>query len=258
MTLFIGLCVAAVALAQSGQNQPSGGQNPDSTDARGQGMGRNQGQGTGSGGGMTGDRATGDGAVHSGSRINAQIDQQFEQDWVKHAYSGNQFEVQLGQLVNDKAQDPQIKRIAQRLVDDHRQANEQLKQVAQQMNVQISEELTPVHQAKLQHYQQKQGNQLELGFLFDQIGHHTKDVLEYQFVAQNAQNPQLKQYAAQCVPKLRDHAQMLMQIAPVGEARTAGERIPPVGGSDRGTRGTGGTGGSGDTTGTGGGRTGDR
>jgi len=243
MALFVGLCVAAVALAQSSaKDQPSPGPNPNSNEARGQGMGRDQGQGTGTGGGMTGD-----GATHAGSRINAQIDQQFEQDFVKHAYSGNLFEVQLGQLVNDKAQDPQIKRIAQRLVDDHRQANDQLKQVAQQMNVQVSDELMPVHQAKLQHFQQKQGNQLELGFLFSQIGHHTAELLEYQFVAQNAQNPQLKQYAAQCVPKLRDHAQMLLQIAPVGDARTAGERIPPAGGT-----GTGGTGG------TGGGRTGDR
>lgn len=250
MTLFVGLCVAAVALAQSaGQDKPAGGQNPDSTDARGTGMGRDQGQGAGggTGGGMTGDRAT-----HAGARINAQIDQQFEQEFIKDAFSGNQLEVQLGQLVQERAQDPSVKKLAQMLVDDHRQANEKLRQVAQAMNVQVSEELKPVHQAKLQAYQQKQGQHLELGFIFDQAGHHTKDLLCYQFVAQNAPSPQLKQYASQCIPKLRDHLNMAMAIAPVGDARTAGERIPPTEGAhDRGT--PGGTG-----TGTGAGRTGDR
>ena len=185
MALFVGLCAAAVALAQSsGDNQPSPGPNPNSNEARGTGMGRDQGQGAGAGGGMTGDRA-----MQAGSRMNAQIDQQFEQDWIKHAMSGNQFEIQVGQLVSQKAQDPQVKQFAQRLVQDHQKAADQLRQVAQQMNVQASDDLMPAHQAKLQEFQQKDAKQLELAFIFDQVGHHTKDVLEYQFVAQNAQNP---------------------------------------------------------------------
>ena len=268
MTLFVGLCVAAVAVAQSsGQNQPSGGPNPNSNEARGTGMGRSE-QGQGSSGGMAGDRAggdrmAGDRATPAGSRMNAQIDQQFEQDWIKHAMSGNQFEIQLGQLVSQKAQDPQVKQFAQRLVQDHQKAADQLRQVAQQMNVQASDDLMPAHQAKLQEFQQKDAKQLELAFIFDQVGHHTKDVLEYQFVAQNAQSPQLKQFAQQAVPHLRQHLQAAISIAPVSgglDARTAGERIPPAGDSDHGATGSGSghSGGTGGTGGTGGGRTGDR
>src|SRR5688572_10334373 len=256
MALFVGLCAAAVALAQSsGENQPNPGPNPDQSDARGTGMGRSD-----QGRGATGDTAggtTGDRATPAGSRMNAQIDQQFEQDWIKHAMSGNQFEIQLGQLVSQKAQDPQAKQFAQRLVQDHQKAADQLRQVAQQMNVQASDDLMPAHQAKLQEFQQKDAKQLELALIFDQVGHHTKDVLEYQFVAQNAQNPQLKQFAQQTVPHLRQHLQMAMSIAPVSigaDARTAGELIPPAGGSDHGATGSG----SGHTGGTGGGRTGDR
>jgi putative membrane protein len=259
MAMLVSLCVAVSAFAQTGQEPGTGeNTNPNSTGARGQGMGREQGRaGDDRAGGMAGDRAAGDRAEQAGSRLNVQIDQQFEQDWIKHAMSGNQFEIQAGQLVGQKAQDPQIKQFAQRLVQDHQKAADQLKQVAQQMNVQVSEDLMPVHQAKLQELQQKPAKQLELAFIFDQVACHTKDLLEYQFVAQNAQNPQLKQFAQQTVPHLRQHLQTAMSIAPVSgglDARTAGERIPPAGGSDHGATGSG----SGHTGGTGGGRSGDR
>ena len=243
------LCMAAFVYAQSSDNQPSPGPNPNSNEARGQGMGRDQGRAGSDTGGIDGDRA-----AQAGSRINVQVDQQFEQDWVKHAMSGNQFEIQLGQLVGQKAQDPQVKQLAQRLVQDHQKAADQLRQVAQQMNVPVSEELMPPHRAKLEAYQQKQGAQLELGFIFGTIGGHVKDLLEYQFVAQNAQSQQLKQYASQTIPHLRDHLRMAQRISPVsmGEARTAGERITPSGSSDSGMSG------SGNPTGGTGGRTGDR
>ncbi len=190
----------------------------------------------------------------AGGGISVQGSQQMDQDFVKHAASANLLEVRLSELVQQKARDPQVKQFAQRLVEDHRKAGEQLKQVAQQMNVQISDELMPMHQAKLDHFQQKQPGQLELGYVFDQVGHHHKDVLEYQFMAQNAQNAQLKQFASQTLPHLRQHLQMAERLAPGGgaEARTAGERMPPGDDSGHigGHRGTG--------TGTGQGTTGDR
>jgi predicted outer membrane protein len=233
-TLFafiVACCLTAFAYAQSSDKQPSPGPNPDSSDARGQGMGRSD-QDTAARGGATGDRA-----MQAGSRINVQIDQQFEQDWIKHAMSGNQFEVQLGQLVSGKSQDPSVKQLAQRLVQDHQKAADQLKQVAQQMNVPVSDELMPAHRAKLEAFQQKQGQMLDLAFVFCAIGDHTQGTLEYQFVAQNTPSPQLKQYASQTLPHLVDHLQMARRLSPVsmGEARTAGERMGPSGGSDTGT-----------------------
>jgi putative membrane protein len=186
------------------------------------------------------------GAMPAGQRDRGGMDQQgmqnLDQEFVKHALSANELEIQLSQLVAQRGQDPQIKQFAQRMVEDHRQAQQQLRQVAQAINVSTSQQLIPLHQAKLQHFQQKQGKMLDIGYIFDQVGHHHKDVLEYQFVAQNAQNPQLKQFAQQCVPKLREHLQMAERIAPGGtEARTAGERIGPGQQQDPGER-TGGMG----------------
>ena len=162
--------------------------------------------------------------------------QQEQQEFVKEAASGNQMEIQEGQLAEQRAQDPQVKQLAQRLVEDHQKAQQQLQQVAQQLGVTISEQLMPVHQAMLQSIQRKQGRDFERCFSFGQVADHTKDILEYQYAAEHAQNQQLKQYAQQQIPTLREHLHMARQAAEVfvPEARTAGERIR----GERGQEGT--------------------
>lgn len=182
-----------------------------------------------------------------------QEDKTHEQHFIQMASSDNNFEVQLGQLVQQKAQDQKIKELAQRMVQDHQKAEQQLRQVAQQMGVNLTDQLSPVHQAMLQEFQKKDGQALERAFAFDQVGDHHKDILKYQWQAEHAQDAQLKQYAQQQIPTLREHLQLAEQCAEqfVPEARTASGTIraeSPAGstGTSSGTSGT--TGGTNRTT----------
>jgi putative membrane protein len=170
---------------------------------------------------QTADRAT-------GRQSGAQEDPKQEQEnFVKDSASDNQFEIQAGKFVEQHAQNPQVKEFAQKLQQDHQQAQEQLKQAAQGAGVTISDQLMPVQQAKLEELQKKQGESLERAFVFDQIGDHQKDILCNEYAAQHAQNQQIKQFAQQQVPALREHLHMAMQTAEqwVPQAREAGERM---------------------------------
>jgi putative membrane protein len=169
------------------------------------------------------DRAT-------GSQQQQQMQQDQEKKFIEHASSGNNFEIQLSQFVEQHSQDQQIKQLAQRLAQDHQQAEQQLKQVAQGMSVNISDQIMPAQQAKLQELQKKQGAELDRAFLFCNVGDHHKDVLEYAWASKAAQSPQLKQYCEQTLRTLRQHMQQVDQVASavlgVNEAQTAGQRIP--------------------------------
>ena len=213
----------------------------------------------------------------------SQMSQQDDRKFVEAASCGNNLEIQLSQFVEQHSQDPQVKQLAQKLIQDHQQAQQQLKQVAQAIGAQVEDQLKPAAQAKLQEMQKKQGAELDRAFIFCNVGDHHKDIMEYQWEARNAQNPQLKQYCEQTLSHLREHLQQVDQVAMgvtgINEAQTASERLPGAGLHDHNTTGTpgnstnggnnsgtgtGGTSGTGRTSGTGGtsggtsGTTGDR
>lgn len=150
-----------------------------------------------------------------------------DQHFIKEAAADNQFEIQTSQYVAQQAQDPQVKQLAERLVQDHRRSQQQLQQIAQQLNMKLPDEFEQWQQAKLQAMQQKHGQHLEMHFAFGQVGDHMTDILKYQYQAEHAQNPQLKQFAEQTIPILQEHLQMAQRAASqwVPQARTAGERI---------------------------------
>ncbi|HEY2584685.1 MAG TPA: DUF4142 domain-containing protein [Tepidisphaeraceae bacterium] len=150
-----------------------------------------------------------------------------DQHFIKEAAADNQFEIQLGQFVEQKAQNQQVKQLAQEMVQDHQQAQQQLEQVAKQMNMQVPTELEQWQQAKLQHMQRHQGEMMERAFTFDEVGAHHTDILKYQYEAEHAQNEQLKQYAQQTIPTLEKHMRLAEQAAEqwVPQARTAGEHM---------------------------------
>ena len=128
-------------------------------------------------------------------------------------------------------QHQQLLQSAQMIQRDHEQAQQALRQAAQQAGVQISQtpELTPVHQAKLEELQEKQGEEFARAWVFGNMAGHTHGILEYTWASTNAPNPQIKQYASQVLPKLQQHAQHLAPIAygmaGMEQARTAGERM---------------------------------
>ena len=153
--------------------------------------------------------------------------QDMDRMFLEAAARGNLFEIQSGQLAQRQAQDENVKRIAQELVRDHQQAQQKLQQVAQSMQAELPSDIGPVHQAMLQELQKKpQGKMFDRAFLYGQIGGHVKTSLKYRDAAQECQNAQLKQYASQTLPKIRQHLQHMQEAAQYDEAQTAGAREP--------------------------------
>lgn len=147
--------------------------------------------------------------------------------FIKEAAADNQFEIQAAQHAEQQAQNQQVKQLAQRLIQDHQRAEQQLEQVAHSMNVEVPSQLEQWQQDKLQMMQKHQGEMAERAFTFGEVGDHRTDLLKYQYEAEHAQNEQLKQYAQQQIPVLEQHLRLAEQAAEqwVPQARTAGEHI---------------------------------
>jgi putative membrane protein len=147
--------------------------------------------------------------------------------FLKEAACGNMFEVQLGQLAQQKAQDAKVKQFAQEMVRDHTKALEELKQVAQKKGAQIPTDLPDEKQEALQAFGQLQGSEFDQAYLSCMKVDHISDVAAFQEKSKNAKDPEIKSFAAKTLPTLQHHKQQVLAMtggASMDEAKTAGSR----------------------------------
>jgi putative membrane protein len=170
---------------------------------------------------QAGDQA-GQAGARAGQAGRAGQQQNMDQKFVEFASTNDQFEIQAARLAEQRAQDENVKRMAQEIMQDHQQSSQRLQQAAQQASLQVSQQLKPHQQAMLQELQQMQGMEFDREWLYGQVAGHTKAVLKFRDAAKECQNPQIKQFAQQTLPKLQQHLQHAQEIAQFDTATTAG------------------------------------
>src|SRR4051795_4576810 len=131
-------------------------------------------------------------------------------EFVNKAANSDMFEVQSSQLALTKTQDNRLREFAQRMVKDHTQAGDKLKAATQGQTIPTS--LDQEHAQMLQKLQQAQGDEFSRQYVQMQVDGHQKTVALFESYAQNGDNAQLKQFAQQTAPTLREHLQQITQI----------------------------------------------
>jgi putative membrane protein len=133
------------------------------------------------------------------------------------------------------------------MVDDHTKAKGQLQQVAQQLGVQLPEQLPRMKQSTLQIMAALPADQFDKHYMAHLQAAHAKDVTKFSSCSQLSQNDQVKQFAQQQLPVLQQHLAHVNTSAqalglPSGtEAIQAGAKIEGTSGSGAGTSGSSGT-----------------
>jgi len=130
--------------------------------------------------------------------------------FVDKAANSNMFEIQSSQAAVNKTQNSEVRNFAQRMVTDHTQAGEKMQTAAQ--GVTIPTALDQEHAQMLQKLQQASGNEFDRPYVDAQVDGHQKAVALFEGYAQNGDNAQLKQFAQQTLPTLRDHLQQITRV----------------------------------------------
>jgi putative membrane protein len=137
-----------------------------------------------------------------------------DEHFVKKAAQGGMAEVELGELAQQKAASPEVKRFAQRMVTDHTKANDELKQVASEKNITLPQSLDAKDEATKKKLSALSGEQFDRAYMNDMVNDHTKDVSEFKQESTSAKDPAIKNFAASTLPTLEDHLKEARQIAP--------------------------------------------
>jgi putative membrane protein len=128
--------------------------------------------------------------------------------FIKDASQGGLAEVEMGRVAEQQAQNPQVKQLGQRLVQDHSKANQQLMQIAQQEGVNLPADTSRKESHAEKQLQGKTGAAFDKAFVEHALTDHEKDIRKFQTELQNTQNPQLKAWIEQTLPSLRQHLEM--------------------------------------------------
>jgi putative membrane protein len=124
------------------------------------------------------------------------------------AAESSMLEVQLGKLAQQKASSPQVKKLAQTMVDDHSKANEELKSIAAQKNISLPASLSDDSQKKYNDLAQKTGKEFDKEYIDFMVKEHKEDVDEFKDQAENGNDAELKAWASAKVPALQHHLEM--------------------------------------------------
>ncbi len=135
-----------------------------------------------------------------------------DKKFVKEAALGGMTEVELGKLAAQKASSDDVKQFAQKMVDDHSKANEQLKMIAARENIEVPSSLDSKHQAEIDKLQKLSGEQFDKAYVKDQVKDHETDVQKFQAEANNGSDNGVKTFAANTLPTVKEHLDMVKSI----------------------------------------------
>jgi len=181
-------------------------------------------------------RGAGAGGGDADRMITDQL-RQFAQDprtagdklFVLNAAMGNQEEVEFSRQAVQKAQNPEVKRVAQHILDDHQKAQQQLQPVAQQLGVQLPSSLPEDKQQMIQIISSLPADQFEKHYVAAMQADHAKEIIKFRACSQLLQNDQAKQYAQQQLPALQSHYEQVQQAAVALGLPGGNEAIPAAG-----------------------------
>lgn len=145
----------------------------------------------------------------------------------------NECQLQFAQIAVLKTQDPQVKQIAERIVQDHQQEDTQLQATALQVQVQLPRGIPAVAQQELKVMQSLGEKDFDLHYISRLRATDAKAISECTDTAQLTKNGQVKDYANKTLPILRERYQQTQQAAVAlglpgpADAQTAGARMQP-------------------------------
>ncbi len=136
-----------------------------------------------------------------------------DSDFIKEAAQGGMMEVELGKTAQDKASNEKVKEFGKRMEQDHSKANDELKKIASDKGVQLSSDLDKKHKSKMDKLTKLSGAEFDRQYMRDMVSDHKDDIKKFQNEADKGKDADLKKFASQTLPTLKEHLQLAESTA---------------------------------------------
>ena len=137
---------------------------------------------------------------------------QEDQKFVKEAGTGGLAEVELSKIAQ-KSENPDVKNFADRMVQDHTMANQELITIATAVGIDVPKALDAQHQGMAQKLAGLHGKALDEQYMRDMVEDHNKTVMLFQTEERSGHSLELKQFAQKTLPILVTHQKMAQELS---------------------------------------------
>lgn len=135
-----------------------------------------------------------------------------DKSFIRQAFQDNQEEIDLGKAGLAKAQNPNLKQYCQMIETDHTQANNELQPLAQKYGINEKTSWRTEHVAN-KFEKETSGPEFDKKLVTEFLKDHQKDIAKFERAISKLQEPDVRQYAQNMLPKLREHLRKAGTVA---------------------------------------------
>jgi len=125
----------------------------------------------------------------------------------------NLAEVEAGKLASQKAQDPEVKKFAQHMVEDHGKQLAELKRMAQSKEVTLPATLKARHQSMMKKLEDLSGDEFDRAYMAQMVKDHGEALTLVQKTAKQSKDDELKAAAQKAAPEIRAHLDTAQKLS---------------------------------------------
>ncbi|MBS0295704.1 MAG: DUF4142 domain-containing protein [Proteobacteria bacterium] len=143
-------------------------------------------------------------------------------EYVREASAGDLYEIQAGQLALQRSQSPEVRAVAQAMIDQHTQSTALITQAAAQQGLTPVSELPAPKQAMLERLRDAPDDQFDRLYTDQQVAAHMNAAALHEGFAQNGSGA-LQQAAIQVQPTVQTHLDHVYAMSDVPVSLAAGK-----------------------------------
>lgn len=137
-----------------------------------------------------------------------------DKSFIRDAALGSLEAEELGRLAAERASSPEVKSFGQKLADDHKQANDTLKQIASSLQYEPPSKPSSHAKSEKARLEKLSGADFDREFLELVVKQHQKDVSLFERESRRAAAPSgLKSFAGSTLKGLQDHIKMAQDLS---------------------------------------------
>lgn len=134
--------------------------------------------------------------------------------YVQEAGASDKFEIDEAKLMLQSTQNPQIRQFAEKMIHDHTQSTDMVKNAAMKAGMHpAAPQLTTAQQTQYRALKLATGTTRDKLYIDQQLPAHQQALALQRYYASNGSSAPLKQAAAKIVPVVQNHIDMLKAIS---------------------------------------------